>query len=225
MNIRATILALSTLTSLSQLAHADTPPPRKSGLWETVMTMDAGIPPLKMKECVDGATDAETMKMANYSSTGMGGNCSQNSMKRTSTGFETESTCTAGGSTVSSKGVFTGDFNSEYKGEVVTSYAPPINGNSGSKTSFNAKRIGDCPSDMKPGDILMANGMKMNVRESAARAEKMAKMMNNQGGGKNGAPFGGDINKAMAAAQQQMKPEDLKAMQQAMKELEGLDQE
>lgn len=189
------------------------------------MTMDAGLPPQKMKECVDGATDAETMKMATDSSKAMGGNCSQNSFKRTATGFETESTCTMGGSTISSKGVFTGDFNSEYKGEVVTSFAPPMHGNSGSKTSFTAKRIGDCPSDMKPGDILMANGMKTNMKDAAAQAEKLAKMMNNHGGGKNGAPFGGDINKAMAAAQQHMKPEDLKAMQQAMKELEGIDQE
>ena len=56
----------------------------------------------------------------------------------------------------------------------------------------------------------MANGMKMNMKTAAADAEKLAGMK------------GADLAKAMAAAQAEMVPDDLKAMQEAMKQMEDM---
>lgn len=207
------ILALIASSSvISSIANADVPPARKTGLWETTVQMDQGLPNHTMKECVDSSTDAEMMKMATETSKTMGGGCSKQELTRTSTGFTSESVCELNGSSVTSKGVFTGDFTSEYKGEVTTTYNPPMFGSSGSKTTVSSKYLGACAADMKPGDIIMANGIKSNIKESVARAEKLAKMMKN----------GGGLGQGMAAAQGQMKPEDLKAMQEAMKQLESM---
>lgn len=216
------VMFVSILTMEPRLALGDTPPSRKSGLWETSITMSGGIPPQTSKECVDPTTDADMMKMAGDASKAMGGSCSKNVMKRTATGFETESVCTIGGSTLTSKGVFTGDFTTSYSGEVVTSSNPPIFGNGGSKTILSAKYIGPCGSDMKPGDVILGNGMKTNMREAANQAEKMAQSLKNLGKGSKDLPFGGDIGQAMMAAQGQMKAEDLQAMQDAMKEMEAI---
>lgn len=225
--MRHQILTLASLTIASLSPHsalADEPPARKSGLWESSITISGGIPSQTAKECVDQATDAETMKMAADSSKAMGGTCSKNSFKRTATGFETESVCTIGGATLSSKGVFTGDFTSSYSGEIVTTSNPPLFGNGGSKTTITAKHVGPCGPDMKPGDVITGMGMKTNVKDAAAQAEKMAQMLKNAGQASNEAPFGGDIGQAMMAAQGQMKAEDLKAMQEAMKAMGGAGQ-
>ncbi len=213
--------AIATIACLTpHLALAETPPARASGLWETSISMDSGMPNQKIKECVDQATDAEMFKSAMDASKAMGGTCSKNSFKRTTSGFESESVCTVAGSTISSKGTFTGDFSSGYTGEVVTTHTPPLFGNGGSKTTFSAKHLGPCGADMKPGDIIMANGMKTNMKDAAAQAEKVAKTFKNLNGADQGAPFGGDLGQAMMAAQGQMKAEDLKAMQDALKEME-----
>jgi hypothetical protein len=182
--------------------------------------MGDGIPNQTIKECVDQSTDAEALKTGTEMSKAMGGTCSKNTFKQTSSGFESESVCTISGSTISSKGTFTGDFSSNYKGEVVTTHTPPLFGNGGSKTVIIAKRLGPCGADMKPGDVIMGNGMKMNRKEAAAQAEMLAKSIQNLEGAQEEAPFGGDLGQAMMAAQGQMKAEDLKVMQDAMQEME-----
>jgi hypothetical protein len=201
------LITLTALVGLPLVASADARPSRKSGLWETTVTMDQGIPPQTMKECVDEATDAEMMKMATDTSKSMGGTCSKNEFKKTASGFETESDCSMGGSSIVSKGSFSGDFTTSYKGEVTATMKPAPFGNGTSKTTITAKYLGACTAGMQPGDVIMGNGMKMNMKTAAAQAEKMANM--------NGA----DIAKAMAAAQAEIDPEDLKAMQEAMKEM------
>jgi hypothetical protein len=222
--MRPSTLPLTLVTVLflaPRLAIGDTIPSRTSGLWETSISMGNGIPNQTIKECVDQSTDAEGLKTGTEMPQAMGGTCSKNTFKRTSSGFESESECTIGGSTISSKGTFTGDFASSYKGEVVTTHSPPIFGNGGSKTVITAKHLGPCAADMKPGDLIMGNGMKMNRKEAAAQAEMLAKSIQNHlYAAQEEAPFGGDLGQAMSAAQGQMKAEELKVMQDAMQEME-----
>ncbi len=162
------IIYLSLFASLPSIALATDLPKRASGLWETTVTMQKGIPPQKMKECVDEATDAEMMKMATDATTSMGASCSKNDVRKTASGFESKSECSMAGSKIHTTGSFTGDFTTEYKGEVTTTMTPPLFGQPGSKTTITAKRLGPCAADMKPGDIVMANGMKMNTKDAAA---------------------------------------------------------
>lgn len=218
------LAALTIATVTPRFALGDTPPTRKSGLWESSITMSGVMTGQTSKECVDETTDAEMMKIATDSSKAMGGSCSKNIFKRTATGFETESVCTVGGSTLSSKGTFSGDFSSSYSGEIVTTSTPPLFGNGGSKTTITARYVGACGADMKPGDVIMGNGVKTNMKDAAAQAEKIAQSLKDMGKASKGAPFGGDIGQAMMAAQGQMSAEELKAMQEAMKGMEGFGQ-
>jgi hypothetical protein len=213
------LLCLSLATLFPHFASATDLPKRKSGLWESTVTMGKDLPTQTMKECVDEATDAEMMKMATDTSKSLGGACSKNDFRKTPTGFESESECAMGGATIHSKGSFTGDFSTGYQGEITTTMAPPIFGDPTSKTSITAKYLGPCSTDMKPGDVVLANGMKMNMKTAAADAEKMAEKFKKTGEPQLGGMKGMDMAKAMAAAQAELDPEDLKGIQEAMKEM------
>ncbi|MEY4669483.1 MAG: putative signal peptide protein [Pseudomonadota bacterium] len=213
------LFCISLAAILPHLASATDLPKRKSGLWETTVSMSKGGQAQTMKECVDEASDAEMMKMATDTSKSMGGACSKNDFKRTATGFESESECALGGSKFHSKGSFTGDFSTAYTGSVTTTITPPMFGDPTSKTTITAKYLGPCSGDMQPGDVILANGMKMNMKNAAADAQEMAKKLANHAPSQGGAIKGMDMAKAMAAAQAELDPEDLQAMQEAMKEL------
>ena len=172
-----------------------------------------------MKECVDEATDAEMMKMATDTSASMGGTCSRNDFKKTPTGFESESECAIAGTRFHSKGSFTGDFASAYNGTVTTTMTPLMLGDPTSKTSITAKYIGPCSADMKPGDVILANGMKVNMKKAVADVGKMSERLGKNGASQFGDMERADIAKAMAAAQAELEPEDLQAVQEAMKQL------
>lgn len=208
------IISLSLVALLPHLASATDLPKRRSGLWETTVTPGKGLPPQTMKECVDEATDTAMMKSATDTSKAMGASCSKNEFKPTATGFESESECAMAGTKIHSKGSFTGDFASAYAGSVTTTMTPAMFGEPTSITTISAKHLGPCAADMKPGDVVLANGMKMNMKDAAKDAEGMAATFSKNGGMK-----GGDMAKALAAAQADMDPEDLKAMQEAMSQL------
>jgi hypothetical protein len=101
---------------------------------------------------------------------------------------------------MTSVGKFTGDFDSSYTGEVVTTFTPPMFGNGRNTISISAKWLGACPADMKPGDIVTEHG-KVDMDKAAAgmrQAQEMmknpefARMMREGLQGMNGAGVGGD---------------------------------
>lgn len=204
MKIAISSLTLTAIIALPLSAFADSLPERKAGLWEVSVTSDAGEPQT-MKQCVDASTDAEMMKMGTDMAKSMGGGCSKNEFKRTASGFETNSECKVQGSTMISKGVFTGDFSSSYSGDVTTSYTPPFFGQSKSKVTIAAKHVGPCDASMKPGDMVMGNGMKMNATKSLQQAQDLAKMAGDDG-----------LSNAMAGAD--LSDEQLAAIKNAMKQ-------
>ncbi len=52
------------------------------------------------------------------------------------------------------------------------SYNPPLMGRSESATTMEAKWIGPCKADQKPGDMVMPNGTKVNMLEMMAGRPK-----------------------------------------------------
>ena len=86
-----------------------------------------------------------------------------------------ESVCTVAGSQITSKAVFGGDFEKSYRGDVHASYNPPLGGMSNSDMTFTATYLGACKSGQSPGDIIMSNGMKMNILQMAKTAEAAAR--------------------------------------------------
>jgi Protein of unknown function (DUF3617) len=164
------LLALSAVLVSSTAYAAMDIPARKAGLWQMTMNFEGGhIPQQSIRQCIDAATD----KMMNS----MGGqmtkeNCSKQDMQRVGNTIVVDSVCKSpmGGTNVA-HAVVSGDFNSAYtvkvdsrqEGGQARPGMPP--GGGAMKMTVDAKWVGPCAADQKPGDMIMSNGMKMNVRD------------------------------------------------------------
>jgi hypothetical protein len=141
-------------------------PSRKAGLWEMTMTFEGrGAPPQTMQHCIDAATDKA---MQDMSQGGRGQSCSKREMKKAADTIVFDSVCSVGSGTATSHGVISGDFNSAYTIKINSKRegGPQIpNMPAETNMSIAAKWLGACKADQKPGDIIMANGMKMNVTD------------------------------------------------------------
>ena len=173
------LLSLASMVGLlALLAAADALavelPVRKAGLWEMKMARTGGsIPDTTMQHCTDATTDKQ---MSNSFSPGKE-TCSKQDIQKTATGYVSDSICSVAGMTVTSHAEITGDFNSAY---TVKSTSHSEGGPSGvardSTTTIEAKWLGACKGDQKPGDIVMPGGMKMNILE----LDKLKAMMPKQ---------------------------------------------
>jgi hypothetical protein len=162
-------------------AAAQDAPKRKSGLWEISMTMPQMPAPMVMRQCVDQATDDLGKSASHDPST----KCSKQSVRREGGNVIVESVCQMEGSTATTRGVFTGDFSSAYKGEMVTKFVPPLQGSAENRVNFQARHTGPCAAGQKGGDFSMpgmpggaAGGRpagRMSPEESRRMAEEMRK--------------------------------------------------
>jgi len=147
-------------------AAAQDMPARKVGLWEMTMTFEGrGAPPQTMQQCIDAATDKA---MQDMSAGVRGQSCSKREMKKVGNTIVFDSVCSMGGGTTTSHGVVSGDFNSAYTVKINSKReGGPAVPNMPAETNMTieSKWLGACKADQKPGDIIMANGMKMNVNE------------------------------------------------------------
>jgi len=161
----ATSAAAETVSSLD----------RKPGLWALEVAVDGEQGIQKMTQCVDAKTDARMMQMAGQ----MGARCSKNALTRSGSTYKYESECVLSGSTMKASGVFKGDFDSRYEGEIVTKIDPPLFGESDSKTKLVGIWKGSCPAGMNPGDMKMPNGMTVSLAQAEQGAKIAAQMASN----------------------------------------------
>jgi uncharacterized protein DUF3617 len=144
------LAALLLLCGGLPLAFAQDAPRRKSGLWEISMSSAQMPAPMVSRQCVDEKTD----DLARRPQQGRE-QCSKQSVRNEGGSVVVESVCQIEGSTATTRGVFSGDFKSAYKGEMQTKFAPPLHGMAESKMSFQARHVGPCAPGQKPGDVQM----------------------------------------------------------------------
>src|SRR4026209_2493955 len=108
-------LCLSILCLLAASAAAQDVPRRKSGLWEVSMSSPQMPAPMVSQQCVDEKTD-------NLARSRGSEKCSKQGVRRGGRNWVVESVCQIEGSTATSRGVFSGDFATSYKGEFVTKF-------------------------------------------------------------------------------------------------------
>ena len=152
------------LTVLPASAGAVELPVRKAGLWE-MKTMRAGSPSpeMTMQQCTDATTDKEMSSSFSPAAKDM---CSKQDTQKTATGYVTDSVCSVAGMTITSHSETTGDFNSAYTVKATSqSQGGPAAVPRDSTTIIEAKWLGACKPDQKPGDIMMPGGMKMNIKD------------------------------------------------------------
>ena len=156
-------------------------PARKAGLWEITTTMDGqNMPAQVAQQCID----AETDKLMNSFGSDMRKDaCSKQDVQKVGATFVVDLVCKFGPMTSTSRGVVSGDFNSAYTVKVSSKREggpnmpgmPDISNN----LTIEAKYLGACAADQKPGDIIMAGGRKMNIRDLENMQNKMQDMMKN----------------------------------------------
>jgi hypothetical protein len=140
-------------------------PSRKPGLWEIkigIENRNAAGP--TMRQCIDAATDQAMQSNAGPIAQQT---CAKRDVQRTANGITIDSTCTVAGKTATSHAVVVGSFDSGYA-MTVTSQGDGLPGG-GTTMTVSAQWLGPCAADQKPGDMIMSNGMKMNIIEMQRR--------------------------------------------------------
>ena len=139
-------------------------PLRKAGLWE-MKTMRTGspMPEMTMQHCTDETTDKEMSSSLSPASKDI---CSKNDIQKTATGYVTDSVCAVAGMSITSHSEIIGDFNFAYTVKATShSQGGPAAVPRDSTTVIEAKWLGACKPDQKPGDIVMPGGIRMNIKD------------------------------------------------------------
>jgi len=145
-------------------ARADDLPIRKPGLWEMkVMRTGSPTADMTMQHCTDETTDREMSTAVAPMAKEI---CSKKDIQKTATGFVSDSVCGIAGVSVSSHSEIVGDFNSAYTVKTKSrSEGGPAATKGDHETMIEAKWLGACKPDQKPGDIVMPGGMKINLHD------------------------------------------------------------
>jgi hypothetical protein len=152
----ARICALFIVVFLATSASAAELPARKAGLWE--ITSNVGGRSMQMQQCTDASTD---QALQSRGGAGGGSDCSKRDVQKSGSTMTVDSVCTVAGKAVTSHTVINGSFDSEYTVNITSQKADAPGGQS--TITMRAKWLGPCAADQKPGDMIMANGMKMNI--------------------------------------------------------------
>jgi Protein of unknown function (DUF3617) len=146
-------------------ARAVETPVRKAGLWEMkIVRTGSPLPEMSMQHCTDEATDKD---MSTGIAPAAKDICSKNELQKTATGYVADSVCTIAGASITSHSEISGDFNSAYtvKSTAHTEHGPAAVPRD-STTTIEAKWLGACKPDQKPGDIVMPGGFKLNIKDA-----------------------------------------------------------
>lgn len=161
----AAAIVLSILLGGSLQAAAAELPIRKPGLWEIKIKLTGGgAPTAMMRHCTDASTDREMSTMFNPLAPQP---CpSNNDIQKQADRYTIDSVCRADSKTVTLHSDVTGDFTTAYS--VVTETRiqdEPDSEPSVSSMTLEGKYLGSCKFGQKPGDVVMAGGMKINIKE------------------------------------------------------------
>ena len=160
----ALVPLVCSLAAYAVSASSEELPARKAGLWEMKMSIDGGQMPVQtMQQCVDAATDQEMRSPPGMEGTDLTKQCKQD-IKRSGDTTTVDSACNINGKATQTRMVITGSFDSGYTMKVSVTRDPPSP--RGDMTmSTEAKWLGACKPDQKPGDLIMPGGMKINIRD------------------------------------------------------------
>ena len=148
-------------------------PARKPGLWELKMTFQGNsrLPVQTMKQCTDASSD----RLMTYNFGGSAEkNCQKQDISRSGNSIVIDSVCSFGGLIATSHAVVSGDFNSAYTVEVTSQREggrpiPGVSPTGEMHMTIAATWLGACAAGQRPGDIIMSNGVTMNVLDMQKR--------------------------------------------------------
>lgn len=149
LRILPVVLAVSTFVGSAWATDA---PKRKHGLWEISTRVEGGPPVAPIQECVDQYSDDVAAEQAKAGA--INRSCSLVENEPLPNGIAIHTVCQSQGSTVTTRGVITGSFDTAYQGELRSRFSPPLMGvMHESKVSFDARWLRPCEPGQKPGYV------------------------------------------------------------------------
>ena len=147
-------------------ARADELPIRKPGLWEIRIKLTGGAAPTAMmRHCTDETVDRQMSTLFNPLSPPP---CSKSNVLKEADHYIVNSSCTADDKLVKIMTDVSGDFQTSYTVVTETKIQDdPDSDPALSSMTLEGKYVGSCKFGQKPGDVVMAGGMKVNVKEMA----------------------------------------------------------
>jgi len=146
---RTALIVLALGTTVAFTAIAQDMPRRDPGLWEMKTALaEMGGMGMSFQTCVDDSVDDLMPEDPDAQ-------CDDQSYRRDGNRIVFEATCRADGSIAKIRGEFTGDFARNYRGEIRTTYTPPLQGMASSTMTMEARWAGACKPGQKPGDVIM----------------------------------------------------------------------
>lgn len=153
-------LICATVASASEL------PSRKPGLWEIKTSIEgSGVPARVVRQCIDPGTDQMLQSSAGPFNPAA---CPQRNVQRPADTVIIDSSCAVADKAATAHTVVTGSFDSAYT-MTVTAQSEVLPGGTMTMT-MDGKWIGACAADQKPGDVIMSNGVKINIPDAQKRA-------------------------------------------------------
>ena len=157
---RSIFLLIAGLLITQASALAVDMPMRKSGLWEIKVENvidNQKIPDLMtMHMCIDQSKDDLTAEPKGMKKGDVHKQCSKMDVKRTGSGMVIDSVCMIGKHKATGRTVMTGNFNSEYRMENNTRFAPPMQGMQTASSVTTGKWLGPCKPGQKHGSTTMS---------------------------------------------------------------------
>ena len=145
------------------LAQAS-PMAQKPGLWEMTTSVQGMPAGLVSKLCVDQGL-SERMVEVGLKGTG-DAQCTQSHIIKTAATVDVDSVCHMSGRKITSHIRMEMINDSEYHQTIAATMEPPMSGDGKSTTMVIGKRLGDCPADMRGGDMIVPGGMKINMYDA-----------------------------------------------------------
>jgi hypothetical protein len=148
---------------LSASAFAAGAPARKPGLWEVKTAIEGQGRGVTVQQCIDAATDQMLQSSAGPFSAPL---CTGREVKQSDAGMTIDTHCSFNGKAANAHAVVSGSFDSAYTMTVTADGGelPPV------KMTMEGKWLGVCAAGQRPGDVIMANGVKVNIPELQKRA-------------------------------------------------------
>jgi hypothetical protein len=141
-------------------------PSRKPGQWQVKTSVgSSNAPALVIQQCIDATTDQMMQSSAGPFAPAA---CPERDVQRSENSITIDSTCAVGGRAATAHSVITGSFDSAYTMTVTSQIADIPDGKM--IMTMDAKWLGPCAADQTPGDVIMSNGMKINVPEMEKRS-------------------------------------------------------
>jgi hypothetical protein len=168
------MLLFLTLILAASVAQAQDVPKRKSGLWEVERTTvrTEGKPSI-VQMCIDEASDNAIRQLAEGT---RNETCKTDKVRREGDQLIVDAVCNLGKkkATATTHAVITGKFDSAYKIESKSTYDPPMHGKAEGSSVLEARWLGACKPDQRPGDYIHSNGLKLRASEPEKSPDEKA---------------------------------------------------